>query len=90
LRRRYKPPKEIPLRKLKKLLKPFGISHTTNDRHYRGFDGLRKQDSKSKYYSVPVDQPGDMVRKIYVDAIRKEYGLTDEFGITDDVFYSGL
>ncbi len=78
------PPRTVKLRKLKKLLRPHGISLQSGGKH------LLFVSPDGRKYPIPAKKDGDDVERVYVNGIRRAFGLTEEDGVSDEEFYREL
>ena len=75
------PPRTVKLRKLKRLLSPYGVSLQPGGKH------LLFVSSDGRKYPIPARKDGDDVERAYVNGIRRAFGLTEEDGVSDEQFY---
>lgn len=76
-----KPPRTVKLRQLKKLLSPYNITLRPGAKHllFVSADGTK--------YPIPARRDADDIERVYVDGIRRAFGLTEEDGISNEQFY---
>ena len=75
------PPRTVKLRTPKKLLSPYGISLEAGRKH------LLFVSPDGRKYPIPARKDGDDVERVYVNGIRRAFGLTEDDGVSDEEFY---
>ena len=78
-----RPPRLIPFRRFKKLLRRYGIEPTPGGKHpiFVSPDGRK--------FPMPNLKPSSDVERAYVDAARRKFQLMPQDGVSDDEFYEG-